>query len=114
MKGKTIGTMLLLLLTMVLIIQWMCRPKPNMPTERHTQMANNRFTVYGYMKCPYTVKMLDELTTNDQSFTFVDVHTSVGNMEFNKVLDGRKDVGVPYTIDHETGEHMLGYKKINI
>ena len=96
----------------------MCRPTPTIPTDRygHPQMVknSNRFTVYGYMKCPYTVKMLDELTTNNKSFTFVDVHTHIGNKKFNELLDGRKNVGVPYTIDHETGEHMLGYKKINI
>jgi glutaredoxin len=74
----------------------------------------NRFVVYGYMKCPYTVKMLEELKFTNQSYDFIDVNTQSGNTKFEKILSGRTGVGVPYTIDKQTGEHMLGYKKINI
>lgn len=103
MNGMLIGTVIIMIISLLLLMRWMCQIK-----------RDHRFTVYGYMKCPYTVKMLDELTTNDHAFTFVDVHTPVGHEEFKQVLDGRTGVGVPYTIDHKTGKHMLGYNKIKM
>lgn len=70
----------------------------------------NRYIVYGTMRCPYTVKMVDELKSKNLGYTFVDVSTESGNERFNKVAT--KTSGVPYTVDTKTGEHILGYRKM--
>lgn len=70
----------------------------------------NRYVVYGTMRCPYTVKMIDELKSKNLGYTFVDVSTESGNERFKKVAT--KTSGVPYTVDTKTGEHILGYRKM--
>ena len=68
----------------------------------------NRFVVYGTMRCPYTVKMIEELKSKNHGYTFVDVSTDQGNESFKKVSS--KTSGVPYTVDKKTGEHIIGYR----
>jgi len=72
---------------------------------------SSQYTVYGTMKCPYTVKMIDELKAKDKTFTFKDVSKPDINNEYNLVKRG-DSTGVPYTIDVTTGEHILGYRRM--
>ena len=72
--------------------------------------VDERFIVYGSMRCGYTVKMLDYLKSHNQKVKFIDVNTPEGGAAFNK-LNIR---GVPYTIDMQTGENISGFRKINL
>lgn len=66
------------------------------------------FVVYGTMKCPFTVKMLNELESKSHTYRFVDVSTKEGHKRFSKVTT--KTDGVPYTVNTTTGEHIIGYR----
>lgn len=66
------------------------------------------FVVYGNMKCPFTVKMLNELESKRHTYRFVDVSTKEGHKRFSKVTT--KTNGVPYTVNTTTGEHIIGYR----
>ena len=66
------------------------------------------FVVYGNMKCPFTVKMLNELESKGHTFRFVDVSTKDGHHIFSKVTTETN--GVPYTVNTTTGEHIIGYR----
>lgn len=68
------------------------------------------YVVYGSMKCPFTVKMLDELKSKSNDVTFVDVSTNEGHSRFAKVTS--RTNGVPYTVNTTTGEHIVGYKAL--
>lgn len=115
---KQIGSdklaMVLLFVIFVLSVPMMYKYICKHAAKGKDESEKNRFIVYGYMQCPYTVKMIDELTSKGQSYKFVDVRTRSGHVQFKKVLGGRDNVGVPYTIDQVTGKHMLGYEKINL
>ena len=74
--------------------------------KKHTET----YVVYGNMKCPFTVKMLDEIKSNNHSVTFVDVSTTDGHKQFAKVTTQTN--GVPYTVNTTTGEHIVGYRKV--
>jgi len=72
----------------------------------------SRFTVYGSMRCGYTVKMLDHLKARGVSYEFVDVNKPLGDAAFKKVTMGKNIRGIPYSIDHKTGEDIAGFKEI--
>ena len=72
----------------------------------------SRFTVYGSMRCGYTVKMINYLEAHKMSYTFVDVNKPDGNNAFNKATSGKNIRGVPYSIDHKTGEEIAGFREI--
>lgn len=71
-------------------------------------MGQERFKMYGSMRCGYTVKMLNYLRSKGQQVRFIDVNTPDGGEAFDK-LNIR---GVPYTIDMRTGEKISGFRKI--
>lgn len=72
------------------------------------QLSDNTYIVYGTMRCPYTVKMVQELKSKNLEHKFVDVSTKEGNDEFSKAAP---DVtGVPFTVNKTTGESFLGYR----
>lgn len=73
-----------------------------------------RFTVYGSMKCGYTVKMLQYLKNSAESVRFVDVNTFTGDAEFKRITKGKNIRGVPYTIDHKTNKNIRGFQEINL
>lgn len=92
--------LILLVLLWCMVIAMMSIGKPR-----------ERYVVYGNMKCPFTVKMLDELKSSDKNtVTFVDVSTKEGHLKFTKVTN--KTDGVPYTVNTNTGEHIVGYRKV--
>lgn len=72
----------------------------------------SRFTVYGSMHCGYTVKMLDYLKARGVSYTFVDVNKPEGDSAFKEATIGKNIRGIPYSIDHKTGEEIAGFKEI--
>ena len=72
----------------------------------------SRFTVYGSMRCGYTVKMLDYLKSRDVSYEYVDVNKPAGDAAFKEVTAGKNIRGIPYTIDHKTSEGIAGFKEI--
>ena len=75
-----------------------------------SSMGQERFKMYGSMRCGYTVKMLNYLRSKGQQVKFIDVNTPEGSLAFDK-LNIR---GVPYTIDMRTGEKISGFRKINL
>lgn len=78
-------------------------------------VMDNRFSVYGTMRCGYTVKMLDHLKALGQSVRFVDVSIPEGDAEFKNVTEGKNIRGIPFTIDHKTSETISGFQtKINL
>ena len=66
------------------------------------------YVVYGTMKCPYTVKMVEELKSKNMEYEFVDISTKEGNAAFSKAAPNVG--GVPFTVNKITGESFLGYR----
>ena len=79
-------------------------------TSVNNNNNSNRYTVYGTMTCPYTVKMLDEVKHHG-TVRFVDVSQPLGMHEFKSVSNSKSN-GVPYTVDNKTGRHIVGFQKI--
>lgn len=78
------------------------------PMVTPQQPSDSNYIVYGTMRCPYTVKMVNELNTKNLEHKFVDVSTKEGNDAFSKAAP---DVtGVPFTVNTTTGESFLGYR----
>jgi glutaredoxin-related protein len=71
-----------------------------------------RFTVYGSMRCGYTVKMLDHLKSVGASHEFVDVNRPDGDAAFKEVTKGKNIRGIPFSVDHKTGEEIAGFREI--
>ena len=46
------------------------------------------------------------------SYTFVDVNKPDGNNAFKNATSGKNIRGVPYSIDHKTGEEIAGFREI--
>lgn len=77
-------------------------------TRYPMKKSDARYIVYGTMRCPYTVKMVEELKAKNFEHRFVDVSTKEGNDAFSKAAP---DVdGVPFTVNTITGESFLGYR----
>lgn len=72
--------------------------------------TNDKYIVYGTMRCPYTVKMVDELKSKNVEYAFVDVSTEEGNAAFSKAAPDTD--GVPFTVNTTTGKSFLGYRTI--
>lgn len=73
----------------------------NVPTNKH-------IIVYGTMKCGYTVKLLEELSSNNVNYTFVDTSTPKGNEEYSKY----KVRGVPLTVCTNNNKKAVGYMPV--
>lgn len=72
--------------------------------------SSDKYIVYGTMRCPYTVKMVDELKSKNVEYAFVDVSTEEGNAAFSKAAPDTD--GVPFTVNTTTGKSFLGYRTI--
>ena len=96
------------LIILLLLFVGVCACKQHFPIG---QSNNVEYTVYGTMRCPYTVKMVKELKEKGKEFQYVDVATPEGNAAYDKVTGGVA-TGVPYTVHIPTGEHIKGFKKI--
>lgn len=69
---------------------------------------NKHIVVYGTMKCGYTVKLLEELSSNNISYTFVDTSTPKGNEEYSKY----NVRGVPLTVCTKNNKKTVGYMPV--
>lgn len=81
-------------------------------THTHVSSEDSRFTVYGTMRCGYTVKMLDHLKKIGTSYEFVDVSLPAGDAAFKEATRGKNIRGIPFSVDHETGEEIAGFREI--
>ena len=92
---------LFILLLVVLLVYKLC-----VPVEMY------RYEVYGTLRCPYTVKMIEYLEKNRKGFVYRDIQTNA--MLYKKTLDEMKttEQGVPFVVDRKTNTHFVGYKEI--
>ena len=81
-------------------------------THTHSATTDSRFTVYGTMRCGYTVKMLDHLKKIGTSYEFVDVSLPAGDAAFKEATRGKNIRGIPFSVDHQTGEEIAGFREI--
>jgi len=111
MFNKKVIYALLFVLALLLLSQCSMKPKATKP-----EGLGARFSVYGTMRCGYTVKMLDYLQKElGQTVRFVDVSVPEGDAEFKEITSGKNIRGIPFTVDHHTGETISGFqKKINL
>jgi glutaredoxin len=58
--------------------------------------------------------MINYLEAHKMSYAFVDVNKPDGDIAFKKATSGKNIRGVPYTIDHTTGEEIAGFREINL
>ena len=105
MLDKRIVSFLLLVLGLIFVIS-MCRVK-----EKH-ETTDAQLTVYGYMGCPYTVKQLDLLKSNNVSYNFVSTDTATGSQALLKLMNGKRS-GVPVTLNNETGKISKGFTPLS-
>jgi glutaredoxin-related protein len=67
--------------------------------KSNTNQTKGHIMVYGTHRCPYTVKMLNELKNKNANYTFVDTNTSLGNKKFMETIKQfqlNKMPGVPF------------------
>jgi glutaredoxin len=88
-----------------------CAEKPDSQSHSQSETHKGEFKVYGYMGCPYTVKQLDLLKTNDISHKFIPTDTSKGAEEFKLLMKGERS-GVPVTLNMENGKISKGFTAI--
>lgn len=98
-----------LLALLALLLLCYCSSSANRMTIEPSNAS--RFSVYGTMRCGYTVKMLDYLKEMGQSVRFVDVSLPEGDAEFKNVTEGKNIRGIPFTVDHKTGDTIAGFQK---
>jgi len=96
-----IGVALMLLIVLL---------KPMRPEAAHA--TSPQLTVYGYMGCPYTVKQLNLLKSNNIPHQFVQTDQAEGAAKFSKLMKGERS-GVPVTVNHETGKLSKGLTELS-
>ena len=72
-----------------------------------------RYEVYGTLRCPYTVKMLQHLDEIKQPYVYHDVNEQRKLFEGTKKRLGVKEKGVPFVVDTLNSTYFIGYKKLS-
>ena len=67
-----------------LLIVSACTCRHYWSVDGSSNPIGSEYTVYGTMRCPYTVKMVDELKAKGKTFTYVDVSTPEGNAAYDE------------------------------
>jgi hypothetical protein len=93
---------------LIILITIMKLPKMLNCNNKRVRLSNHaKYTVYGYMGCPYTVKQLDDFKQNNIKFKFVNTNTAQGSAEFARINEGES--GVPLTLDVTSGKKYHGF-----
>jgi len=87
------------------------RPISGKPNSKISE-GQKGYKVYGYMGCPYTVKQLDLMTSNDIAHTFVPTDTAKGAEEFKTLMKGEKS-GVPVTLNMSNNKISKGFTTLD-